>query len=99
MLAIEEKEEIWIAGAVIAEMIGEVVVEIEEAAVAEIGEVVAVVREAPVAVAEVADPVVVAEVVALVVEAEEAEELAVAEVEEEINKVSGYWLPVAGCLK
>jgi len=65
---IEEKEEIWIAEVVTAEMTGEVVaVVIEEAVVVEIEEVVAVQEVAVVRVEEVEDLVV-------VVEVEEAEE-------------------------
>lgn len=84
----EEKEEIWTAEEVTAEMTEEVAV-IEEAAERE--EVVAADREVAVDKAAEVELVAVAEVVV-------AEELVAVE-EEEVNKVSGYWLPVAGWLK
>ena len=78
---IEEKEEIWIAEVVTAEMTEEVAAVKEEAAAVEIEEVVAVQGAAVVKAEEVADLVVVVEVAV-------AEEQAVVAEEEEINSES-----------
>ena len=81
----EEKEEIWTAEAVTAEMIEEVAVVTEEAAVAEIEEVVVAVQEAAVVEEVVADPVV--EAAVRVEEVGDLEVEAVAEVEEDKVKI------------